>query len=87
MRDLIVRVEGTLCLLVPVTPAGEDWIADTLRDFIAKDLMLYLDDRYLSLALPQNRNFEVPAEAQRPAFPKAAVEPVKDFVSISGVNV
>jgi len=66
---------------------GEAWIADTLRDFIAKDLMLYLDDRYLSLALPQNRNFEVPAEAQRPAFPKAAVEPVKDFVSISGVNV
>lgn len=28
MRDLIVRVEGSICLLVAVTPAGEEWIAE-----------------------------------------------------------
>jgi hypothetical protein len=28
---------------------------------VKKDLMLFLDGRYLSLALPENRNFELQA--------------------------
>jgi hypothetical protein len=32
------------------------WVEDTLGDFIERDLLIYLDDRYLSLALPANAN-------------------------------
>jgi ribosomal peptide maturation radical SAM protein 1 len=35
------------------------WVGSALEDFVAKDLMLYLDGRYLSLALPENPNFEL----------------------------
>jgi ribosomal peptide maturation radical SAM protein 1 len=40
---------------------SEPWVEAALKDFIKKDLMLFLDDRYLSLALPENRNFEFEA--------------------------
>jgi hypothetical protein len=37
---------------------GDDpWIQAALNEFVSKDLMLLLDGRYLSLALPENRNF------------------------------
>jgi ribosomal peptide maturation radical SAM protein 1 len=37
----------------------ESWVETALEDFVAKDLMLFLDGRYLSLALPENSNFEL----------------------------
>jgi hypothetical protein len=43
-----------------VTAMGtEQWVQQALDDFVAKDLMLFLDGRYLSLALPANPNFEM----------------------------
>jgi ribosomal peptide maturation radical SAM protein 1 len=39
---------------------GNDaWIQEALSDFVSKDLMLGLDGRYLSLALPENRYFDL----------------------------
>jgi ribosomal peptide maturation radical SAM protein 1 len=38
--------------------SSEPWVDAALKDFVEKDLMLFLDGRYLSLALPENRNFE-----------------------------
>jgi ribosomal peptide maturation radical SAM protein 1 len=39
---------------------GNDaWIQEALNDFVSKDLMLAVDGRYLSLALPENRNFDL----------------------------
>ena len=39
---------------------GNDaWIQEALSDFVSKDLMLDLDGRYLSLALPENRYFDL----------------------------
>ena len=35
------------------------WLDGALEEFVDKDLMLFLDDRYLSLALPENPNFEL----------------------------
>lgn len=35
------------------------WIGQALDDFLIKDLMLFLDGRYLSLALPENRYFDL----------------------------
>jgi hypothetical protein len=40
---------------------SDSWVEAALRDFVEKDLMLFLDGRYLSLALPENRNFELEA--------------------------
>jgi hypothetical protein len=37
----------------------EPWVQQALDDFVNKDLMLSLDGRYLSLALPANPNFEL----------------------------
>jgi hypothetical protein len=34
-------------------------IHESINDFVSKDLMLALDGRYLSLALPENRYFDV----------------------------
>jgi len=42
---------------------GEPWLDAALKEFVEKDLMLFLDDRYLSLALPENPNFELNADA------------------------
>ncbi len=41
-----------------VTAAFEDdsrWVESALGELVEKDLMLFLDDQYLSLALPANR--------------------------------
>ena len=49
MRDLLVRVEGTLCLLVPVTPAGEAWMADNLpADAMKWGKATVVEPRYIS---------------------------------------
>ncbi|HKS41419.1 MAG TPA: RiPP maturation radical SAM C-methyltransferase [Blastocatellia bacterium] len=34
---------------------GEPWIEGALDEFVDKDLIIHLDNRYLSLALPENR--------------------------------
>ncbi|HLJ88768.1 MAG TPA: RiPP maturation radical SAM C-methyltransferase [Candidatus Angelobacter sp.] len=39
----------------------EPWIQPTLDEFVSLDLMLFLDGRYLSLALPENRHFDLEA--------------------------
>lgn len=39
----------------------EPWIQAALDEFVSLDLMLFLDSRYLSLALPENRHFDVEA--------------------------
>jgi ribosomal peptide maturation radical SAM protein 1 len=36
-------------------PRDPGWIDSTLREFVDRDLMLCVDDRYLALALPENR--------------------------------
>ncbi|HWX41454.1 MAG TPA: RiPP maturation radical SAM C-methyltransferase [Blastocatellia bacterium] len=33
---------------------GEQWVDDALNEFLSRDLMIHLDGRYLSLALPAN---------------------------------
>jgi ribosomal peptide maturation radical SAM protein 1 len=38
------------------------WVRETLDEFIGRDLMLFLDGRYLSLALPVNPNFELASD-------------------------
>lgn len=58
------------------TNFGNDaWTEEALNDFVSKDLMLALDGRYLSLALPENRNFDlkdVPErQSRQPASPSA----------------
>ena len=50
----------------------ESWVQPALDEFVAKDLMLFMDGRYLSLALPNNPNFELPPGPQS-AKPAAAV--------------
>jgi ribosomal peptide maturation radical SAM protein 1 len=62
------------------------WIAGALDDFIAKDLMLFLDDRYLSLALPVNRNFELPQRSPYAAASPVVLEPERALVTISGAS-
>ena len=44
---------------------GVSWVQAAVEEFIGEDLMLCMDGRYLSLALPQNRNFELPAGTER----------------------
>ena len=38
---------------------NEPSVQAALQEFVAKDLMLFLDGRYLSLALPENPNFDL----------------------------
>jgi hypothetical protein len=42
-RELLAEIDGD--------PA---WLEDTLLQFIGKDLMISMDNKYLSLALPEN---------------------------------
>jgi ribosomal peptide maturation radical SAM protein 1 len=42
----------------------ELWVQRSLDEFVNKDLMLFLDGRYLSLALPQHPNFELASDAR-----------------------
>lgn len=50
---------------------SESWVQPALDDFVSNDLMLFMDGRYLSLALPQNPDFELSTDPQRagPAAP------------------
>jgi hypothetical protein len=43
---------------------ADAWIGPALHDFVEKDLMLFLDGRYLSLAVPANPTFEMTAGPQ-----------------------
>jgi len=57
------------------TAMGSDlWVQQALDDFVAKDLMLSMDGRYLSLALPHNSNFELQLGPQRANVPQSAPE-------------
>jgi hypothetical protein len=49
---------------------SESWVDKALQDFVAKDLILFLDGRYLSLALPVNPNFEMQLGPQPSAEPQ-----------------
>jgi hypothetical protein len=59
------------------------WVEQALEDFSSKDLMLFLDGRYLSLALPQNPNFEFPAPPSREAVAPPAIISTAGLTSIS----
>ncbi len=50
------------------------WVRQALEEFVGKDLMLAMDGRYLSLALPQNPNFELATDAVRTAAARPADE-------------
>ena len=45
------------------------WIEDALKDFVSKDVMLHLDGRYLSLALPENPYFDIKDMPEQQAVP------------------
>jgi ribosomal peptide maturation radical SAM protein 1 len=62
---------------IAAAAGSEPWVEQALADFIAKDLMLFLDGRYLSLALPVNPNFEMPLGPQPDAAP---APPLQGFV-------
>ncbi len=53
---------------------NDPWIEDALADFVGKDLMLFLDGRYLSLALPENRYFDLTGLPHRQARQPVARE-------------
>lgn len=57
------------------------WIENALNDFVSKNLMLFLDGRYLSLALPENRNFALEHLPERPAAAEATVERSPELVA------
>jgi len=42
---------------------NEPWLDAALEEFVGKNLTLFLDNRYLSLALPENPNFELNTNA------------------------
>ena len=50
---------------IEATFGNDAWIEEALNDFVSKDLMLALDGRYLSLALPENRNFDLKEMPER----------------------
>jgi ribosomal peptide maturation radical SAM protein 1 len=58
---------------------SEPWVQEALDDFVKKDLMLSLDGRYLSLALPANPNFELALGPQAVTQQKPQ-QPVEGFV-------
>src|SRR5258708_38839464 len=57
----------------------ERWVQQALEDFVERDLMLFLDGRYLSLALPANPNFELALGPQAVTQPRQQ-QPVEGFV-------
>jgi ribosomal peptide maturation radical SAM protein 1 len=57
---------------------SEPWVKRALDDFMSKDLMLFMDGRYLSLALPQNPDFELASDFQRASI---ASDRPQSFVS------
>jgi ribosomal peptide maturation radical SAM protein 1 len=60
------------------------WTQPALAEFVSKDLMLFLDGRYLSLALPEHPNFELPSDP-RPAVPVAT--PPESFAFAQNLTV
>lgn len=68
------------------TAIGVDpWVQSALDEFVNNDLMLFLDGRYLSLALPANPNFEMPAGPQMEATTVRV--PVEGFVPVMDVRL
>ena len=53
---------------------SEPWVQSTLDEFVRKDLVLHLDGRYLSLALPENQYFDL---ATPPDYHAAEVQSVQ----------
>lgn len=51
---------------------SEPWVRNALQEFLSKDLILFLDGRYLSLALPENPNFTLSSAAEPAAVLTAA---------------
>ncbi|HET9791218.1 MAG TPA: hypothetical protein VFR08_07935, partial [Candidatus Angelobacter sp.] len=50
----------------------QPWVQEALDEFVEKWLMLHLDGRYLSLALPHNRFFDLErSPAAQPSFASA----------------
>jgi ribosomal peptide maturation radical SAM protein 1 len=67
------------------TAFGSDaWVNEALQEFVAKDLVLFLDGRYLSLALPQNPNFELAAGPARSTTALPSGKPIGQLVTIAG---
>ncbi len=54
---------------------GVSWVQSALDEFVSRDLMLHMDGRYLSLALPQNRSFELPAGTESVPVARLAEPP------------
>lgn len=55
------------------TNFGDDgWVQAAVDEFVSKNLMLFLDGRYLSLALPENRYFDLELGPGQPGWPAAA---------------
>jgi len=49
MRDLVVRVEGSICLLAPITPAGVAWCEEHLpEDTMRWGKAYVVEPRYIS---------------------------------------
>ena len=46
---------------------NEPWVEPALQEFVSKDLILFLDGRYLSLALPENPYFDLVDAPEEPA--------------------
>jgi hypothetical protein len=69
---------------------SEPWVQKALDEFVRKDLMLFLDGRYLSLALPQHPNFELASDLRPSAAASDAQEglvPPRDLaIAIHGGN-
>jgi hypothetical protein len=49
MRDLLVRDEGSIYLLVPVTPAGQEWVDENLpADAPTWGTAIAIEHRYIA---------------------------------------
>jgi ribosomal peptide maturation radical SAM protein 1 len=59
-----------------ITASFQDlpWLDDCLDEFVALDLVLFLDDRYLSLALPENPNFSLEPRVSDSFFARPHLE-------------
>jgi len=56
---------------------SEPWIDGALKDFVDRDLMLHLDGRYLSLALPANPYFDFEEAPERQISAPVSPQPVE----------
>lgn len=63
----------------------EPWVEQALGDFVAKDVMLFLDGRYLSLALPVNPNFEMPLGPQE--VKQTQLPTAENFVPVADLRM